>query len=248
MQKLEQNKQNNLNNNFSVYEDKNKLYELTSSKNDLIKLDDINKLSGKDRSYYILSKCPVLRLCERMIFSRGSLALRNLLTKENIMNENQIILQNKIIELEKKIILCDKILGTSFTASKTADITLNFITSLQEIEFKEYPILLSNEEEKKYYINFIKILYHLLNEEIDNNNEGNNIIDRNNIILNLRQNLYSKINNKGFKSLRDCLYNIYITKKDNIKEIPKIAEINYLISQTNNMFEIHNSLKINFHS
>ena len=64
------------------------------------------------------------------------------------------------------------------------------------------------------------------------------------MIINLRKDLYTKIKNKGFKSLRDYLYNVFITKKDYIKDIPKIAEINYLISQVNNMFEIHNSLKI----
>ena len=53
-----------------------------------------------------------------------------------------------------------------------------------------------------------------------------------------------KINNKGFRTIRDILYNIYISNKNYIKEIPKIAEINYLVSQVNNMFEIHNSLKI----
>ena len=140
--------------------------------------------------------------------------------------------------------LCDKILDTPFTASKTADITLNFITSLQEIEFKEFPILLSNEEEKKYYLNYLKIIYYLLQEEIEVKSGDLSIADKNNMILNLRQNLYAKINDKGYKSLRDYLYNAFITKKDNIKEIPKIVEINYLVSQVNNMFEIHNSLKI----
>lgn len=133
---------------------------------------------------------------------------------------------------------------TPFTATKTADITLNFITSLMEMEFREYPILLANEEEKKYYINFIKILYHLFNIEIVVNDGGNNILDKNSNILSLRQNLYTKINHKGFKSIRDILYNQFIDKKDTIKDIPKIAEINYLVSKVNNMLEIHNSLKM----
>ena len=163
-----------------------------------------------------------------------------------MLNDNKIILHNKIEELDKKISLCDKILNTPFTASKTADITLNFITSLQEIEFKDYPILLSNEEEKKYYITYLKIIYNLLEIEIEINskNNENSVFDQNNMILDLRKNLYTNINNKGYKSLRDYLYNTFITKKDYIKEIPKIAEINYLVSQVNNLFEIHNSLKI----
>ena len=247
VQNLDQNKPVNSlkSNNFSILEDKNGK-EFVISKNNLIKLEDLKSkgLSNKESSYYILSKSPVLRLCERMIFSRGSSALRNLLPKESTMKEHQIILKNKIDELEKKIILCDKILETPFTATKTADITLNFITSLMEMEFKEYPILLANEEEKKYYITFIKILYHLFNIEIEVNDGENNILDKNSNILNLRQNLYTKINNKGFKSIRDTLYNRFIDNKDTIKDIPKIAEINYLVSKVNNFLEIHNSLKM----
>ena len=244
VQILDQNKPG-MSNNFSIFEDKNGK-ELVVSRNNLIKLEDLKSkgLSKKEKAYYILSKSPVLRLCERMYFSRSSSALRNLLPKESTMKEHQIILKNKIDELEKKIILCDKILETPFTATKTADITLNFITSLMEMEFRDYPILLANEEEKKYYITFLKILYHLFNIEIEVNNGGNNILDKNSNILNLRQNLYIKINNKGFKSIRDTLYNQFINNKDTIKDIPKIAEINYLVSQVNNMYEIHNSLKM----
>ena len=247
VQNLDQNKPSNssMSNNFSIFEDKNGK-EFAISRNNLIKLEDLKSkgLSKKESSYYILSKSPVLRLCERMIFSRSSLALRNLLPKESTMKEHQIILKNKIDELEKKIKLCDKILETPFTATKTADITLNFITSLMEMEFREYPILLANEEEKKYYITYIKILYHLFNIEIEVNNGGNSILDKNSSILSLRQNLYTKINIKGFKSIRDTLYNQFINKKVTIKDIPKIAEINYLVSQVNNMLEIHNSLKM----
>ena len=247
VQNLDQSKPGNssISNNFSILEDKNGK-EFSISRNNLIKLEDLKSkgLSKKESSCYILSKSPVLRLCERMIFSRSSSALRNLLPKESTMKEHEIILKNKIDELEKKIILCDKILETPFTATKTADITLNFITSLMEMEFREYPILLANEEEKKYYITFIKILYNLFNIEIVVNDGGNNILDKNSNILNLRQNLYSKIYNKGFKSIRDTLYNQFIDNKEIIKDIPKIAEINYLVSQVNNIFEIHNSLKI----
>ena len=247
VQNLDQNKPGNssMSNNFSIFEDKNGK-EFVISRNNLIKLEDLKSkgLSKKESSCYILSKSPVLRLCERMIFSRSSSALRNLLPKESTMKEHQILLKNKIDELEKKINLCDKILETPFTATKTADITLNFITSLMEMEFRDYPILLANEEEKKYYITFIKILYNLFNIEIVVNNGDNNILDRNSNILNLRQNLYTKIYNKGFKSIRDTLYNQFIDNKEIIKDIPKIAEINYLVSQVNNIFEIHNSLKI----
>ena len=245
IQKLHQYNIKNIPNNCKILEDKKRNKIISPKiKNNLF--DEIkNKgLSSKEISCYILSKSPILRLCERMILSRSSQVLRNILSKENILDEHETILKQKIEELKKKIILCDKILETPFIASKTAEITLNFITSLQEIEFKDYPIILANEEEKKYYINYLKIIYNILDEEIDNKYNENTTADQNNMIIFLKQNLYLKINNKGFKSLRDYIYNFFITKKDYIKEIPKIVEINYLVSQVNNMFEIHNSLKI----
>lgn len=193
------------------------------------------KLTGKEYACYILSKSPILRLCERMIFSRSTKQLRNIITKDDKLKENKILLEKKISELKEKIILCNKILNTPFSASKTADITLNFITSLQEFEFKEYPILKAKEIEKKYYVNFIKILYYLLNEQFDDND---------NFIISLRANLYSIIKKKGYNSIRDYLYDVYIKKKDNIKEIPNINELNNLINQdkelndNNNLFHV----------
>ena len=243
IQKLDINKADNSPNNYKILEDK-KRKEIISPKNSDFQVLKNKGLSNKESSYYVLAKSPILRFCEKMIFSRSTPALRNILSKDIIIRDHEIILRNKIEELEKKIILCDKILDTPFTASKTADITLNFITSLQEIEFREFPILLSNEEEKKYYLNYLKIIYYLLEEEIETKEGDNSLADENNMIINLRKNLYIKINKKGFRTLRDYLYNVFITKKDNIKDIPKIAEINYLINQVNNMFEIHNSLKI----
>ena len=245
VQKLDQNKKDNIPDNFKIFEIE-KRKEKKNGKFNQLKCEDLKKkkLSSKEISYYILSKSPILRLCERMIFSRSTQGLRDILSKEDIINDQESFMKNKIEELKEKIILCDKILETPFTASKTADITLNFITSLQESEFKDYPIILANDEEKKYYINYLKILYNLFQEEVDNKNTGDSNVDQNNIIINLRQNLYTKMKQKGFYSLRDYLYNVFITKKEYIKEIPKIAEINYLVSQVNNMFEIHNSLKI----
>ena len=171
------------------------------------------------------------------MFARSTPNIKKILSKEIIFNENKNLLENKIKDLREKIALCNKILSTPFTASKTAEITLNFITSLQELEFKDYEISEINEEEK-YYYNYIQILYYLLNEEFE---ENENI--KKNAILSLRNNLYRIISNKGYKSIRDYLYSVYIKKKDEIKEIPKINEINSLIKKNNNMFRIQYSLK-----
>ena len=235
---INNNNTNNIDKTNKKIKDKN---ENIGIKDKIEILKNNNNLSIKERACYILSKSPILRLCERMIFSRSTSNLRKIITKETIINDNKIVLENKIIELKQKIDLCDQILDTPFTASKTADITLNFITSLQEIEFKDFPILSLNEKEKKYYVTYIKILYCLLNEEIERNEEPD-AFDKDDIIF-LRRNLYLKINNKGFKSIRDYLYKIYIKNKD-IKEIPKITEMNYLVSQVNDIFAIQNPVKI----
>ena len=188
-------------------------------------------LSGKEYACYILSKSPILRFCERMIFSRSTNNLRNIISKDSMFNENKILLEKKISELKEKIILCNKILDTPFSASKTADITLNFTTSLQEFEFKEYPILKAKEKEKKYYVNFIKMLYYLLNEKFDNND---------NFIISLRANLYSIIKEKGYNCIRDYLYDVYIKKKEKIKEIPNINELNNIINQDKELYDNNN--------
>ena len=62
-------------------------------------------------------------------------------------------------------------------------------------------------------------------------------------ILFLRNKLYTLINNKGYNSIRDYFYNVFIKKKDDIKEIPKINEINELMSKTDNKLEFQYSLK-----
>ena len=91
-------------------------------------------------------------------------------------------------ELEEKINICDNKLQNKFSASKTAKITLNFVTLNIETDFKlNYPEGLENETEKKYCDNYLKLLYLLLGgnyEEIESNM--------------LVKNLYNKIEKKNF--------------------------------------------------
>ena len=125
-------------NNCSVYIDKN-----NSVKKKIVKYKDIeeikknNKLTQRECSYYILSKSPVLRFYQRMMFSRSTPTLKKIIEKDTVFKDQKDFLEDKIKELNQKMILCNIILDKPFVASKTADITLNFITSLQEIEFKE---------------------------------------------------------------------------------------------------------------
>ena len=178
----------------------------------------INNLSKKENAYLILSYSKCLRLCERMIFSRSTNKLRESLSKKHILETNKIYLNEKIKELEKKVENCDDKLKTQFSATKTAEMTLNFITSNIENEFKLNLFNnIDDENEKIYCYNYVKILYLLLDEnyeEIKNEN--------------LVKQLYQKINNKGYQNLKDYLYYLYIK---NIKE----KKINDNIDKINNI-------------
>ena len=135
-----------------------------------------------------------------MIFSRSTQKLRKNVSKKHILATNRIFLREKIVELEKKIENCDDKLKHKFTATKTAEMTLNFITYSIENEFKlnisEY---LGDDIEKKYFYNYAKLIYLLLDENYEQiKNE------------NLVNQLYQKINSKGYQTIKDYLYFIYI--------------------------------------
>lgn len=64
---------------------------------------------------------------------------KKIIQKDTVFKDQKDFLEDKINELKQKMVLCNIILNKPFVASKTADITLNFITSLHEIEFKRIP-------------------------------------------------------------------------------------------------------------
>ena len=104
------------------------------------------KMKSKEKAFYILSISPILKLSEQIIFSRASENIRKVISIDNIVNNNKIFLTMKAKELINEITLCEKKINKSFTASKTADITLNFITTIDEQEFKEFYNLEPNKE------------------------------------------------------------------------------------------------------
>ena len=181
----------------------------------------IKNLSQKENAYLILSYSKCLRLCERMIFSRSTNKLRESISKKQILDTNKIYLEEKIKELEKQIENCDDKLKTQFNATKTAEMTLNYITSNVENEFKLN--LFNNiydENEKIYCYKYVKILYLLLGEnyeEIKNEN--------------LIKQLYQKINNKGYKNIKDYLYVLYIKNIKENKISQNIDKINDILLQ-----------------
>ena len=188
-------------------------------------------LSSKQKAYILLCKSPILRLKEQIILSRNPL-IKNNLSLTDILKNHEKILNNKIKELNEEIELCINKLNKPFIASKIADVTLNFITSLDEQEFEDFDLYSNDENEIKLYYNFIKILYLLLlDEPFDKNNDNKKI----------KNELFLKIKKKGFQSLKDYLYFIYISNKKKIIALKNVEFINEIIKNepdiiNNNVF------------
>ena len=201
--------------------------------NNKVNIPKINNLSKKENAYLILSYSKCLRLCERMIFSRSSSKLRESISKKQILEVNKSYLIDKINELEKKIEICDEKAKNKFVASKTAEMTLNFITNNIENEFKLNLFHnLEDENEKKYCLNFIKFLYLLLDENYEKIKEQN-----------LLKDLCQKISNKGFSNIKDYIYFIYIKNLKENKIIENIDKINKIINEVPDLLSFNNIMK-----
>ena len=200
--------------------------------NENVQIPEINNLSKKEKSYLILSYSKCLRLCERMIFARSTSKLRQSISKKNILDTNKIYLNDKKKELENKIEYCNDKLKTKFEASKTAEITLNFITINIENEFKLNLFEnCNNENDKKYCYNYIKILYLLLEENYEQ-------IDNADLI----KQLYQKISNKGYTTIKDYLYYIYIKNLKEIHILENIDKINDILINEPDLFNFKKSI------
>lgn len=215
---------------------KNKIVKNSFSKNITNKILDIPKienLSKRENAYLILSYSNVLRLCERLIFSRSTFKLKEYITKKQIFETNKFFLKNKIIELENKIIICNEKLTKKFNATKIAEMTLNFITSNIENEFKlELFNTLNDDNQKKEYYSYIKLLYLLLDENYYNINDKELINE-----------LYKNINKKGYNNIKDYLYFIYIKNLKENKVMENIDKINELLNDIPEFLDFQNSLK-----
>ena len=261
--KKKSSKYNNFNKYNEKYNDKGKdkngerRHSLTNSHRPILSLDDIaasfnlmkenrnkiikkfkkEKVSAKIQSLYILATSPVLRLSEQIIFSHSSPKIQKVLSIKTILKNHNIFLNAKANELKNEIEFCDKRIETPFVASKIADITLNFITSMDEEEFKNFDILeANNKDDIEDYYNFIKILFILFNESYDERINGKR----------LKTILLEKIKGKGFDFLKDYLYYIYIDKKEETNVLTKIDIINNILSKSPNLLDFHESLKNRF--
>ena len=203
------------------------------NKNENAQIPEIKNLSQKEKSYLILSYSKCLRLCERMIFARSTSKLRQSISKKDILDTNRIYLNEKLKELENKIENCNDKLKNKFNASKTAEMTLNFITSNIENEFKLNLFQnLYDENDKIYCYNYVKLLYILLDEDYAQ-------IE----IENLIKQLYQKISNKGYTNIKDYLYFIYIKHLKENKTVENIDKINDILTTVPDLLSFKNSIK-----
>ena len=209
---------------------------IQEKKEKIIKIFKDNKnISAKEEAFYILSISPILRLSEQLIFSRASKNMRKVLPIDTVIKNHNIFLNMKVKELKNEINLCEKRIKTPFAASKIADITLNFITSLDEQEFKDFDILETSKEVINFYHSYIKLFHILFNFNYSND------LDR----RKLKKNLYDKTREKGFKHLRDYLYYIYIAKKEKVDIVSKIDNINNdILKNCPGLLSIHENIKI----
>ena len=200
---------------------------------DSISIPEIKNLTQKEKAYLILAFSKCLRLTERAIFSSSSPKLKEAISKKQLLEINKAYLKEKLNELEKKINICNDKLASKFNASKTAEITLNFITLTIETDFKlNFLENLEDENDKKYSYNYVKLLYLVLGEnyeEIENQN--------------LIKNLYNKIGEKNYVNIKDYLFHLYIQNKNEKKSIENIDKINEIIKITPDIFNFKVSSK-----
>ena len=217
----------NLHNN-SIFESKSKTKILNQEKklnsttdNNNIKIPEIKNLTQKEKACLILAFSKCLRLTERALFSFSSPKFKEAITKKIILNTNKIYLKEELEELEEKINRCDNKLENKFNASKTAEITLNFVTLNIETDFKlNLTEGLDDETEKKYCDNYVKLLYLVLGESYDK-------IENNMLI----KNLYNKIGEKKYQNIKDYLFYLYIQNKDENKSLENVDKINQIIKK-----------------
>jgi hypothetical protein len=210
----------------------NKINLKEDSNKTKVVIPKIKDLSKKENAYLILSYSKCLRLTERMIFARSSPKLREAISKRQILDTNKLYLTEKVKELYKKVEICDEKLKNKFTASKTAEMTLNFITNNIENEFKLNILENFDEKEKMLSYNYVKLLYLLLDENYEN-------IKNENLIKELSQN----ISNRGFSTIKDYIYFIYIKNSKENKIIDNIDKIKNIISDSPKLMDFNNSIK-----
>ena len=194
-------------------------------------------LSIKEKACYILANSPILPLNSQIVFSRSSENIKKLTSTKNIVQNHESYLNQKIKDYEDKIHLYNKQITSVFTITKIAEITLNFITKENEEEFNDiYNNLLHNNNKNEYfyiyYKSYIKIIYYIINENFEEVNSDGVIseISESKLLINL----YTILNKKGYKNIKDYLYFLFISNKNNEKVnyfMQNIDKINNIINK-----------------
>ena len=225
------------------------IYAPSSLSNNKIVFSNIlgdSDLTSKEKALYILSHSPVLSLKSQLIISRSSENLRNKIMIKNILMNYKTFLENKIKKYEEKQrIYTDKI-QSPFNPSKIAEITLNFITTQSEKMFNDhYIILLNNKKDPTfiYYKNYIKVIYYIIDESLEDENKKE--ISENRLLSNLND-IRKK---KGYKTIKDYLFFLFISNNNNTKEkkhfMNNIDKINDIIrNEVPELLNFDESLKM----
>ena len=206
------------------------------------------KLTKKEKVFLILAKSPVLRLRYQLIFAHSTSSIRKAISTNDILENYDNMFKIKIEELQNKISFCNKTLDVPFKASKTAEITFNFISTLDEAEFMYLTKLFTkkdngySESEIHYYYNFILLLYWLFNKKSDINVKK---LEREKMKLLM----YNEIHKRGYSGIKDCLYQCFISNGNNInKSIAVVCEnynrIDKLIKSSPEILKYHKSVKL----
>jgi hypothetical protein len=193
-------------------------------------------LAKREKAFYILIKSPVLPLRSQLILSRGSSNIKKAISTKEILKNYEKQLKDKIKEYQKKIVEYNLKIKSHFRSSKIAEISLNFITNRCESQFCEiYYKLLSKKENSttySYYQAYIKVIYYIIDERIGEvvNKEGNMEIDYEKILVNL----FDILKRKGYYTIKDYLYYLFISKTNKRKErcfMKNMDKIDELISK-----------------
>ena len=204
----------------------NKNQIIKNLKKEIVSLIKGNNLSEKEKAFLILSKSPVLRLRYQLIFAHSTPSIRKIISNKNILDNYDNIFKLKIDELKRKIAFCEKKLEQPFKASKTAEITFNFISSLDEAEFMYISKLFRSkdsnytESEVNYYYNFIALIYLLFNKKLGKDMEN---VERERMKLLM----YDEVHKRGFSGIKDCLYQCFISNSINISQSMALVGENY---------------------
>ena len=206
------------------------------------------KLTNKEKVFLILSKSPVLRLRYQLIFAHSTPSIRKAISTNDVLDNYDNIFKLKIEELQNKISFCNKTLNVTFKATKTAEITFNFISTLDEAEFMYLTKLFKkkdnnySESEINYYYNFIVLLYYLFNKKSDINVKK---MEREKIKLLM----YNEVHKRGFSGIKDCLYQYFISNSNNINNSINVVcenynRINNLIKSSPEILKYDKSVKL----